>query len=551
MATQVQLRRGTTAQNNAFTGAQGELSYDTTLKRLRIHDGATAGGFEILTENSSGDLLVDGTLGVTGVVTANAGVVVDNITIDGQEIDVSSGDLTLDVAGDIILDAAGTDVRLAKAGVQYGMFTTNATPLGFYIDAVIQDGDLFFRGNDGGSTITALTLDMSDAGTAFFNNAISMPNYIYHTGDGGTDTYFGFPSDNTVKFVTGNVESFVVSLSDVVVNDGGNDINFRIETTGNANMFYVDGGDDRVCIGTNSSGLNLASALGSSSLTVADGILFGTSANTTSYIGTGNTTGDIAIVANATPGNLGSTRTVRIKGGTSGGGGPSEIAAFDATSGAVFNIDRAAVLDFRVASGGFNHALFVDASADVLNIGTDNTSNDAGAGHKWHISSTQTTQYIVTNTASATNYPLGIYNEHATLNGTRFKLQVNGGLANFSANDVNLSDERMKENINLLADGALAKICAIPVKTFNYKDEPDGTDVNIGVIAQDVEAVAPELVDHEWGRGNDGVMADPFGDGVPLKSVFSDDIQYTMMKAIQELKTALDVATARITELEA
>ena len=71
------------------------------------------------------------------------------------------------------------------------------------------------------------------------------------------------------------------------------------------------------------------------------------------------------------------------------------------------------------------------------------------------------------------------------------------------------------------------------------------------LIAQDVEAVAPELVDHEWGRDNDGVMADPFGDGVPLKSVFSDDIQYTMMKAIQELKTALDVATARITELEA
>ena len=38
------------------------------------------------------------TIGASGVVTANAGVVVDNITIDGQEIDVSSGDLTLDVA---------------------------------------------------------------------------------------------------------------------------------------------------------------------------------------------------------------------------------------------------------------------------------------------------------------------------------------------------------------------------------------------------------------------------------------------------------------------
>ena len=50
------------------------------------------------------------TIGASGVITANAGVVVDNITIDGTEIDLSSGDLTLDVAGDIILDAGGVNV---------------------------------------------------------------------------------------------------------------------------------------------------------------------------------------------------------------------------------------------------------------------------------------------------------------------------------------------------------------------------------------------------------------------------------------------------------
>jgi len=156
----------------------------------------------------------------------------------------------------------------------------------------------------------------------------------------------------------------------VTFNDGGADYNFTIETTGNANMFYIDGGDDRVCIGTNVTGLNLASALGSSSLTVADGILFGTSANTTSYIGTGDTTGDVAIVANATPGNLGSTRTVRIKGGTSGGGGPTEIATFDATVGAIFNPDRASAVDFRIKSVTSNEVFFVNASHDQVQFGT-------------------------------------------------------------------------------------------------------------------------------------------------------------------------------------
>ena len=56
---------------------------------------------------ASGGVTVTGTFTPSGVLTANAGVVVDNITIDGQEIDVSSGDLTLDVAGDIIFDAGG------------------------------------------------------------------------------------------------------------------------------------------------------------------------------------------------------------------------------------------------------------------------------------------------------------------------------------------------------------------------------------------------------------------------------------------------------------
>jgi hypothetical protein len=44
MSTQVQFRRGTTTQNNAFTGAAGEITYDTDVKTLRIHDGTTAGG---------------------------------------------------------------------------------------------------------------------------------------------------------------------------------------------------------------------------------------------------------------------------------------------------------------------------------------------------------------------------------------------------------------------------------------------------------------------------------------------------------------------------
>lgn len=55
MAVQVQLRRGTAAENNAFTGVVAELTVDTTNKKLRLHDGTTAGGVEIGASAASGE----------------------------------------------------------------------------------------------------------------------------------------------------------------------------------------------------------------------------------------------------------------------------------------------------------------------------------------------------------------------------------------------------------------------------------------------------------------------------------------------------------------
>lgn len=53
MATQIQTRRGSTAQTNAFTGALGEITVDTTLDIIVVHDGATAGGFPAVNTTST------------------------------------------------------------------------------------------------------------------------------------------------------------------------------------------------------------------------------------------------------------------------------------------------------------------------------------------------------------------------------------------------------------------------------------------------------------------------------------------------------------------
>ena len=106
-----------------------------------------------------------------GVVDADAGITVDNITIDGTEIDLSSGDLTLDVAGDIVLDADGGDVKISDDGTHVGSLSNSSSD--FVIESIVSDKDILFKGNDGGSGITALTLDMSGAGAATFNNDVT------------------------------------------------------------------------------------------------------------------------------------------------------------------------------------------------------------------------------------------------------------------------------------------------------------------------------------------------------------------------------------------
>ena len=102
---------------------------------------------------------------------------VDDITIDGSTIS-DSGDLTLDVGGDIILDADGSTISMKDGGTNRITFNLDSTPDlvlaggNASITASTSDADLLFIGNDGGSDVTALTLDMSQAGRATFNEGI-------------------------------------------------------------------------------------------------------------------------------------------------------------------------------------------------------------------------------------------------------------------------------------------------------------------------------------------------------------------------------------------
>ena len=123
---------------------------------------------------------VAGTLGVTGVVTANAGVVVDNITIDGTEIDLSSGDLTIDVAGDIILDADGGDFKFQDGGTEILRITNSSSDV--IIRPVADAKDIIFQQRDGtevariedNATFNVVTSKLAINGTAITSTSAEL-----------------------------------------------------------------------------------------------------------------------------------------------------------------------------------------------------------------------------------------------------------------------------------------------------------------------------------------------------------------------------------------
>ena len=83
----------------------------------------------------------------------------------------TAADFTIDAGGDIVLDADGTDIVLKDGGTEFGSFKRASSD--FVIKSATSDKDILLKGSDGGATITALQLDMSEGGNAQFLGNIS------------------------------------------------------------------------------------------------------------------------------------------------------------------------------------------------------------------------------------------------------------------------------------------------------------------------------------------------------------------------------------------
>ena len=124
MAKLLKLRRGTTSQHSSFTGAEGEVTIDTTKDTAVVHDGSTQGGRPLLREdldNMPASGVSAGTYGSSTalpVITVNAEGLVTSATtsaIDSTAITNGTSSAAVAADGDITVNRGGTDRFIVDA----------------------------------------------------------------------------------------------------------------------------------------------------------------------------------------------------------------------------------------------------------------------------------------------------------------------------------------------------------------------------------------------------------------------------------------------------
>jgi hypothetical protein len=224
--------------------------------------------------------------------------------------------------------------------------------------------------------------------------------------------------------------------------------------------------------------------------------------------------------------------------GTVSGGNVPSYLSFETSSG-VSGTER-----MRLTSSGdlLVGTTTANAKSNVFNSSADASQPCIYVQNNKNFAGIQGVNISAGNIFNDTGHEFLSCNDIAGGGTTRMTVRSNGGIANFSANNVNLSDARLKRDFTP-SQQWLDKLCQIEVGTFFYKDQTDNVP-SLGALAQQVEAVAPELVDASgFGKAPEGEE--------PYKAIYQTDMQYAMLKAIQEQQALITALTARIAALEA
>ena len=360
-------------------------------------------------------------------------------------------------------------------------FTVSGTTLTI-VGTAVASGDVIYATHIGGALPIgqAASLDLNGASDQLILDA-------------DADTTISADTDDQIDFKAGGVDEMTMSSSGIVINESSNDRDFRIESNGKENMFFVDGGNDRIGINTTGQANNMV--------------------NIEDVTGNGGGTLGLSCPTSGTSDNCG-----RLHFGNATD--PVVAAIFGIADGA----NDAGALTFRTeATGAALEERMRINSSGYVGIGTTNVTSPFMTSVSAHntaiaafVNSTGSTPYGIYNSFSGaapdnhTAYFLYCVDNAAV----RCIIQSDGDLNNHDNTYGQTSDERIKSNITD-ANSQWDDIKAIKFRNFERKDDiaqyGNGKKVQIGVVAQEIEKISPGLVKEAEPRAEDIKMSSEFG----------------------------------------
>jgi hypothetical protein len=506
---------GASQFNSTVTVGVNDTGYDVKLF------GATSGK-SLLWDESADSLIVTGTTTLVGTTNLDA-VDIDGATqIDGT-VTVGVNDTGYDVkffgatSGRYMLWDESADRLKFPDATKISLGTTEDLQ-------IFHDGTSSFINESGSGGLRVGTSQLQVQNAAFDENM------ILATADGAVTLYHNnvakiatastgvtITGEATATGFTGTLDGILGSgaaaaatvttlntTGAVTFNDAGADVDFRVESDGNANMLFVDGGTNRVGIGTASplGSLHVAGATTTSGILITNsssGLNIGTIANHATWQGSGSS--DDFVVAGYGARNL-------IL-GTNG----AEQARIDSSGNLLVGTTSTNPVGSRVNGAA---------------IGADSAIRSRSAAGL---------SYFGLSVTSGVN--MTFYTDNGSAFVTGGSISTNGGTTAFNTT----SDYRLKNNIQPLTD-ALSRVALLRPVKWTWKEELGGTEPNgEGFVAHELAEILPMAVTGEKDELDE--------DGKPkYQGVDTKFLVATLTAAIQEQQVMIEALTTRITALE-
>jgi hypothetical protein len=233
-------------------------------------------------------------------------------------------------------------------------------------------------------------------------------------------------------------------------------------------------------------------------------------------------------------------------GGTwSGSSKPTRLVFSTTADGASSPTERARITNlgaFKATTTGS----VISTTSSSHEFNNANTSEEYAMRIRQSAATSNVYPLLVEISAQAPNDATSVFINCGDSAATRLALRSNGGLANYQANNVNLSDINTKKDISPAAD-TWNCLKEWEIVNYRYKDQPDDADLNLGVIAQQVAESCPEVITifQEAKQATETEPAKEERLGVKEQQMY-----WMAIKALQEAQARIEQLEVKVAALE-